>query len=174
MKRKITDVTKNLGKNKKILFIIIILAIFLNIFNSYVLAKYSSGFIINAVAQIAKPIVKIEGEETKQITVFSPEESYLFSVKNYNELEEINEASMIYYIEIISEKIEMLEIHLYKGEEEIVLTNYKTQDIELKIGEKQEDKYCLYVKVLEDIEENLLEDVKANIEIKIHSIQKEN
>ena len=158
---------------KIVLFIIIIFAFSYNAFNSYVWAKYSTEYIINASTKIAKPIVKIEGEETKEITVFAPHASYLFSIKNYNELEEINEVKMKYYIQIVSEKIELLEIHLYKGEEEILLTDYKTGEMELEIGEKQEDEYCLDVKFIGNIEEDLLENVQANLEIKIHSMQVE-
>lgn len=171
MKNKIINFAKNIIVKKILLFIIIILAFFCNVFNSYVWAKYSTQFIINASAQIAKPIVKIEGEETKEITVLAPHASYLFSVKNYNEQEKINEVKMKYYMEFISEKIQFLEIHLYKGEEEILLTDYKTEQIELNIGEKQEDEYCLDVKFLDNIEEELIENVKANLQIKIHSIQ---
>lgn len=161
------------GKKKIVLLLIIVLAFFYNVFNSYVWAKYSMQYIINASAQIANPIVKIEGEETKQITILAPYASYVFSVKNYNELDEINEVKMRYYIEIISEKAEFLEIHLYKDEQEILLTDYKTEEIELIIGEKQEDEYLLEVKFLENIEETLLENLQANLEIKIHSIQME-
>lgn len=171
MKNKIINFAKNIIVKKIVSFIIIILAFFCNVFNSYVWSKYSTEFIINASAQIAKPIVKIEGEETKQITVLAPHASYLFSVKNYNELEEINEVKMKYYIEIISKEIELLEIHLYKGEQEILLTDYKTEQIELNIKEKQEDEYRLDVEFLGNIEEDLLENVQANLKIKIHSIQ---
>lgn len=113
----------------------------------------------------------MQGEETREITILSPKTSYSFSVKNYNEQEEINEVAMNYYIEIISEKLELLEVHLYKGEEEIKLTDYKTEQMNLKINEKQEDNYYLEVKMLEDIEETLLENIQASLEIKIHSIQ---
>lgn len=171
MKNKIINFAKSNILKKKVLFFIIILALVINAFNSYVLAKYSTEFIINTSAKIAKPIVKVEGEETKEITVLAPHASYLFSVKNYNEKEEINEVKMKYYIEIISDKIELLEISLYKEEKEILLTDNKTEEMELKIGEKQEDEYCLDVKFLGNVEEDLLENVKANLQIKIHSIQ---
>lgn len=171
MKGKIIKFKKNNKGRKKIILSIIILGIICTACTTFVFAKYSTEVLINASAKIAKPIIKMQGEETREITILSPKTSYSFSVKNYNEQEEINEVAMRYYIEIISEKFEFLEVHLYKGEEEIKLTDYKTEQMDLKINEKQEDNYYLEVKMLENIEETLLENIQASLEIKIHSIQ---
>lgn len=171
MKGKIIKFRKNNRGRKKLILSIIILGIICTACTTFAFAKYSTQVIINASAKIAKPIIKMKGEETREITILSPKTSYSFSVKNYNEAEEINEVAMRYYIEIISEKLEILEVNLYKGEEEIKLIDNKTEQMDLKIGEKQEDNYYLEVEMVDDIEETLLENIQMNLEIKIHSIQ---
>lgn len=170
MKGKIIKFRKNNKGRKKLILSIIILGIICTACTTFVFAKYSTQVLLNASAKIAKPIIKMQGEETREITILSPKTSYSFSVKNYNESEEINEVAMRYYIEIISEKLELLEVHLYKGEE-IKLIDNKTEKMDLKIGEKQEDNYYLEVKMVDDVEETLLENIQAKLEIKIHSIQ---
>ncbi len=170
MKAKIINF-KQKGKNKKLtLYFLIFLIILINLCTTYTLAKYSSQLIGNASTKIAKPIVEVEGENEKEITVFSPKASYNFCVKNYNNVGEFNEIDMKYNIEIISKSLENLELHLFKGEEEIKLTDYKTEEMTLRKGEEQTDKYHLDITFPEGLEE----DMQAQLEIKVNSIQKNN
>lgn len=76
---------------------------------------------------------------------------------------------MEYYIEIVSNRLDILKFNLYKGEEKLELNNYKTDRIELAKQEKRLDEYHLEVYLIEDINEN----IDSSIQIKIHCNQKQ-
>ena len=67
--------------------------------------------IIKVFANIAKPVLEIEKQESFKITNENSKASYLFEVRNYNE-KEISEVEMEYYIEIIKCIYLMILIHL--------------------------------------------------------------
>lgn len=170
MKNKIIKYPVKTRKKKKIVFLIVVLALTYNICIPYAFAKYSSQVVGSANIKIATPIMELQGEETKEITVLNPNISYNFSVKNYNEAEEINEVDMCYYIEIVSKNRKNMEFNLYKGEEKIELIDYKTEKMDLVKGKKQIDEYYLEAKFLGE----QVQDIYSQVEIKVYSVQKSN
>lgn len=161
---------KRKNKYKDFLIVIIFLVILFTVFIvSYSFAKYVIKVNGKVFGDIAKPIIELKGEESLIITTIAPKTSYAFEVRNYNENEDINEIEMQYYIEIVSNIDEVIKFELYNNEEKIKLENRKTQLINIAKEKKQIDQYRL--DIIYD-NKSLEKDIKDNIEIKIHSIQK--
>lgn len=163
---------KSIFKNNTTLTIVIgsIISILLGIVVGSSIAKYQEEKIIKVCANIAKPILEIEKQETFKITNTNYKESYMFEVRNYDE-KEVSQIEMEYYIEIISDTNDIVEYNLYKGEEKIDLTDNKTNKIYMSKENKDNHTYRLdiqYNKEKDNSKENILKD----IEIKIHAIQK--
>lgn len=178
-KVEITDVEANKAKpifsEKKIakkyifLFLLfIILIIFL--FSKNSLGKQMSNTKINTNSEIAKPILIVENNPAIDITNKNNKGYYDFKIKNYNELEEINEVELRYNIEILNEENKAINFKLYKGEEELLLEKNKTKDMIIKKNEKQEENYKLEI-IYDKNLVNSLEDIIQNIQIKVHSEQ---
>ena len=164
------NVIKNLNKlksNKLLISIAVAFAVMFNISTYSVFAKYSSEFINSISFQIEKPILEVSSDAEQEITITSNTAKYSFNVKNYNNEEQINNIDMKYYLEIVSDKLDMLKIHLYKGEEELKLEKYKTEEFKLKKSEKQLDEYHLEVILLDDANQN----IDSSIQIKINCVQ---
>lgn len=174
MKKTIKKLFKkiNILKNKTIITILIgsIISILLGVLVGNSMAKYQEEKIIKVFANIAKPIVEVEKQETFKITNINPEASYVFEVRNYNE-KEISEVEMEYYIEILSNTNEEIEFNLYKEEKEIALTNNKTETIYLTKENKDTHLYRLDIKYNKE-KDTSKGDISKDIEIKIHAIQK--
>lgn len=178
-KVEITDVEANKAKpifsEKKIakkyifLFLLfIILIIFL--FSKNSLGKQMSNTRINTNSEIAKPILIVENNPAIDITNKNNKGYYDFKIKNYNELEEINEVELRYNIEILNEENKAINFKLYKGEEELLLEKNKTKDMIIKKNEKQEENYKLEI-IYDKNLVNSLEDIIQNVQIKVHSEQ---
>lgn len=178
-KVEITDVEANKAKpifsEKKIakkyifLFLLfIILIIFL--FSKNSLGKQMSNTKINTNSEIAKPILIVENNPAIDITNKNNKGYYDFKIKNYNELEEINEVELRYNIEILNEENKAINFKLYKGEEELLLEKNKTKDMIIKKNEKQEENYKLEI-IYDKNLVNSLEDIIQNVQIKVHSEQ---
>lgn len=157
--------------NKKyiLLFILfIILIIFL--FSKNSLGKQMSNTKINTNSEIAKPILIVENNPAIDITNKNNKGYYDFKIKNYNELDEINEIELRYNIEILNEENKAITFKLYKGEEELLLEKNKTKDMIIKKNEKQEENYKLEITYDKNLV-NSLEDIIQNVQIKVHSEQ---
>lgn len=156
-------------ENKIILIIILLLVIILGILVGLSLAKYQNKINTKAFANIAKPILEVRREESMLLTALAPKASYVFEVRNYKE-NELNQVEMEYYIEIISKADDAIKFELYKGDTQIPLKQNKTEKIKLIKEEKQTHSYRL--EITYDKTKGILgEDIKDNVEIKIHSIQ---
>ena len=155
-------------KNNKLIVIPILTIIILSL-TGITLAKYISTVNGKGIAKIAKPIFEIDTEESLKITNLSSKGSYNFAIRNYDK-NEINEVEQEYYIEIISNVDKAIEFELYNEDEKLELKNNKTKTIKMDKQNKVEHKYRLDIKYNDD--KTKTEDIIGNIEIKIHSIQK--
>lgn len=168
MKEKIIKYLNKMKTKKILISFIISFAILFNICTYTVFAKYISESVENINLKIQEPIIEIEGENNKEITITTEKVSYEFKVKNYNNEDQINKINLEYYIEIDSERLDVFKVKLYKGEQLLNLNNYKTEVIELSNKEKKLDEYHLEVFPLDDINEN----INSKIKIKVHCSQK--
>ncbi len=160
---------KTSNKNYILLFLLfIILIIFL--FSKNSLGKQMSNTKINTNSEIAKPILIVENNPAIDITNRNNKGYYDFKIKNYNELDEINEIELRYNIEILNEENKAITFKLYKGEEELLLEKNKTKDMIIKKNEKQEENYKLEITYDKNLV-NSLEDIIQNVQIKVHSEQ---
>lgn len=160
---------KAIDKKYIFLFLLfIILIIFL--FSKNSLGKQMSNTKINTNSEIAKPILIVENNPAIDITNKNNKGYYDFKIKNYNELEEINEVELRYNIEILNEENKAITFKLYKGEEELLLEKNKTKDMIIKKNEKQEENYKLEI-IYDKNLVNSLEEIIQNVQIKVHSEQ---
>lgn len=167
MKEKIIQINKR-KKSKDFLIVIIFLVILFTTFIvSFSFAKYITVVNGKIFGNIAKPVIELRGEESFIITSTAPQTLYEFEVRNYDENDNINEVKMQYYIEIISDNNTIL-FQLYNGNEKIELESKKTKLINISKENKEVHKYRLNI----IYNSSNLENIKDNIEIKIHSIQK--
>ena len=160
---------KAINKKYILLFLLfIILIIFL--FSKNSLGKQMSNTKINTNSEIVKPILIVENNPAIDITNKNNKGYYDFKIKNYNELDEINEIELRYNIEILNEENKAIKFKLYKGEEELLLEKNKTKDMLIKKNEKQEENYKLEI-IYDKNLVNSLEDIIQNVQIKVHSEQ---
>lgn len=160
---------KTINKKYILLFLLfIILIIFLFSRNSF--GKQMSNTKINTNSEIVKPILIVENNPAIDITNKNNKGYYDFKIKNYNELDEINEIELRYNIEILNEENKAINFKLYKGEEELLLEKNKTKDMIIKKNEKQEENYRLEITYDKNLV-NSLEDIIQNVQIKVHSEQ---
>lgn len=175
-KRKVKEEKQGNNKNSKLGIILgIIVIILLGILVGISFSKYQEKMTAKGFAEIAKPVLEVRRQQSFEITALKPKAVYCFDVRNYKEKEnnkiEINEIEMEYYIEIISNTEEEIQFNLYQGEKRIPLNNRKTEKIRLSKEEQQSHSYRL--EVTYDKEKSTKEEnINAEVEIKIHSIQK--
>ena len=160
---------KTSNKNYILLFLLFIILIIF-IFSKNSLGKQMSNTKINTNSEIAKPILIVENNPAIDITNRNNKGYYDFKIKNYNELNEINEIELRYNIEILNEENKAITFRLYKGEEELLLEKNKTKDMIIKKNEKQEENYKLEITYDKNLV-NSLEDIIQNVQIKVHSEQ---
>lgn len=160
--------------NKNISKILIITIIFLIaillLFSGYSMAKVLHEVIISGNTQIAEPILVVENNPSIDITALNNKGIYVFKVKNYNEQNKISEVDLKYYIEILSNVDDSINIELYEGEENILLNNNKTQYIEISKGHKQEREYKIIITYNKN-EESSMDDILEKIQVKVHTEQ---
>lgn len=178
-KAEITDVETNKAKkrfskkiinNKYILLFLLFIILIIFLFSKNSLGKQMSNTKIKTNSEIAKPILIVENNPSIDITNKNNKGYYDFKIKNYNELDEINEIELRYNIEILNEENKAINFKLYKGEEELLLEKNKTKDMIIKKNEKQEENYKLEI-IYDKNLVNSLEDIIQNVQIKVHSEQ---
>jgi hypothetical protein len=146
---------------KKILIILFIL-----IFNYQIAyAKYSEGFSIKYKTKIANPVLLVDFPEKIIIEDVKnkEQEEYIFSLKNYNELEK-NQIDIYYNFEVegINNKINY-ELYNMNTEEKIDFIEGKSGEFKLGLEPEEIDyKFIIYLS-----ECNL--DTNLNIKIKINT-----
>ncbi len=156
--------------NKEIVFILIIIVILIVFFSGVAMGKAIHNSSIASNTEIAKPILEVEKDSEIIITEANNQGEYNFKVKNYNNLDEISQVDLKYYIEILNDNLDKsIKYSLYRENEEIELTENKTEEITLKKDLKQEQIYTL--KVQYDSNQNNIGDIIKEIQIKVHSEQ---
>ena len=159
-------------KNGKILaLIIVILIVIVLFFTGYSIGKEIINVNVNATTQIAKPIMIVENNPSIDITSIKNTGYYDFKVKNYND-NEINQIELKYWIEIISKYDETISFKIYKDNQEIPLTDNKTQEIKLEKNEKREQNYRLEI-IYDKTKSTSTEEIIQDVQIKVHSEQNE-
>ena len=135
------------------------------------MGKAFSKTVINGTADIAKPIIEVNNGKEIEITNKENKGVYDFSVRNFNEQGEINEANLFYNIEIISNLNEAIDVKIYKEDQELKLEDNKTEEMSLSHSIKQEDFYKVEITYNKD--KNIsIEEIIQDIQIKVHSEQK--
>ena len=152
-------------KERKLKIITILLLIFfviLLLLSGYTFAKSIDGTNINANASIAEPILVIENNPQIDITASQNTGTYIFKVKNYNNQKQ-TEVDLKYYIEVISELDNSIELKLYENGKQIDFKNNKTDYIKISKENKKENEYKLEITYNKDIIQQ--------IQIKVHTEQ---
>lgn len=166
---------KNNLKGKKelktITYIIIIAIICMLFLTGYSIGKTITETLIQTTGEVAEPILELKTNEKLNITATENSGEYPFQVANYKE-DRITEVPIQYTIEILSNTDESIKYELYKDNEKIELQNKKTNILELKANEIQEDNYILKISYDKN-QSNSIYDIIEKIQIKIHSEQKE-
>lgn len=169
---KVKDISNDKKKNRKqqIMIICIILLIGITFFSGVSIGKAVHNTSIKSNTEIAKPILEVEKASEIIITEENNTGEYHFTVKNYNDAEEISQVDLQYYIEILDDNIDnAIEYKLYKDNEKLELQDNKTQKMMLSKDTKDEQSYTLKVEYHAD--KNTIGDIIDEIQIKVHSEQ---
>ena len=134
-----------------------------------VYAKYIQYVELKSSTEIAKPVFIVEGTEQSKINSINNIGYYEFYVRNYNETE-ISDIGFNYIIEVVSKQDKSITFELYRGDENIVLENLKTEKMYIGANEKIEQKYKLKVTYNKDLNE-IGKDILQEVQIKVHSEQ---
>ena len=109
-------------KNSKFLTgILVAFIIILLLFCGYSMAKSIEEFIIKGKAEIAEPILLVENNPSIDITALNNSGIYTFKIKNYNEKNQVTQTDLKYYIEILSNTDNSINIELYQNYIQIML-----------------------------------------------------
>lgn len=163
-------------ENKKVLnicLIVVLVALVILLLLMFLfgrtLSKYSRSVNSNSVAEVAKPVFVVDGEQNIKIDGIEDIE-YTFSVKNYN-FQDISDVDMDYTIEIVNSSKANLKFELLRNGTAISLNNNKTNSLNIKGIQRHTDEYKLIVKY----ENNpaILEDITGNVQIKVEAVQSE-
>ena len=158
-------------KSSKLLTVIFItFIIILLLFCGYSMAKSIEEFVINSKAEIAEPILVIENSPSIDITTLNNSGIYTFKIKNYNEQNKVTETELKYYIEILPNVDDLVDIELYQNENKINLNNNKTEYIKISKGEKEEREYKIKITYDKD-KSNTINDIIEKIQVKVHTEQ---
>lgn len=164
------DKTTNKKISKTLIAFIIVFIVILLLLSSYSMAKVLEDFIINAKAEIAEPILIVENNPSIDITAVNNYGEYIFKVKNYNEQNKLTQTDLRYYIEILSNVDESVNIELYQGDNKIELINNKTDFIQISKDKKEEKEYKIKI-TYDRNKSNNINDILEKIQVKVHSEQ---
>ena len=161
---------KHKNKQQELIVICIILIIGITFFSGISVGKAVYNSNIKNNTQIAKPVLEVEKDSEIIITEDNKKGEYTFTVKNYNQAEEISEVDLIYYIEILENDLnDSIQYQLYKDNEKLELKENRTKEMTFHKDLKEEQSYTL--KVTYDDSKNTIEDIMQDIQIKVHSEQ---
>lgn len=158
-------------KNSKLLTgILVIFIIILLLFCGYSMAKSIEEFIIKGKAEIAEPILVVENNPSIDITALNNSGIYTFKIKNYNEQNQVTQADLKYYIEILSNTDDSINIELYQNENKINLNNNRTEYIQISKDKKEEREYKIKI-TYDKNKSNTINDIMEKIQVKVHTEQ---
>lgn len=156
--------------NRFITIGIIVFMIILLIFCGYSMAKMIEEVVIRGKAQIAEPILVVENNPAVDITENQNYGEYVFKVKNYDEQNKLSETDLKYYIEILSNVDDSVNIELYQGENKIELNDNKTDYIKISKDTKEEREYRIKV-TYDKNKDDTFEDIIEKIQVRVHTEQ---
>ena len=160
-------------KNGRTLTLIIVtIIVIILFFTGYSIGKGMANVKVNTTTQIAEPIMIVENNPSIDITSIKNTGYYDFKIKNYNEQNEINQIEQKYWIEVISKYDETISFKMYKDNQEIPLSNNKTQEIQLAKNKKEEQSYRLEI-IYDKTKPSSTEEIIQDVQIKVHSEQNE-
>lgn len=151
-----------------ILFIIFMIIILL--FTGHTMAKTIEEIIIRGNAQIAEPIFIIESNPSIDITAANDNGIYTFKVKNYDEKNKITETDLNYYIEILSNLDDSINIEVYQGDNKVNFENNKSEYMKISKDKKEEIQYKIKINYDKNKLDNI-NDIIEKIQIKVHAEQ---
>lgn len=170
-KGKLYKEKSNDKKSTKLLIVsFIIFIIIFMLLCGYSMAKSIEEYILKSNAEIAQPILIVENNPSIDITALNNSGTYTFKVKNYNEQNQITQTDLKYYIEILSNTDDSINIELYQNENKINLTNNKTEYIEISKDKKEEREYKIKITYDKD-KSNTINDIMEKIQVRIHTEQ---
>ena len=158
------------SKKREILIIGILLIIGITFFSGVSIGKAIYNTNIKNNTQIAKPILEVDKGSEIIITEDNRKGEYTFIVKNYNDVDQISQVDLTYYIEILeNDLVPSIQYELYKDNQKIELKENRTEEMKFHRDLKEKQKYTL--KVTYDESKNTIEDIMQDIQIKVHSEQ---
>ncbi len=170
IKRKNTRKNQKRNRKQQIILLCSIILIGITFFSGISIGKAVYNTNIKNNTEIAKPILEVEKASEITITEENKTGEYHFIVKNFNDIEEVSQVDLQYYIEILDNNLdESVQYQLFKENEEIALQENRTQEMILQKDIKEEQKYTL--KVEYDADKNAIGDIINEIQIKVHSEQ---
>ena len=157
-------------ENNKLMTSFILSIIVIIMLCGYSMAKCIDEYIIKGRMKIAEPILEIENDPIINITETQNYGEYIFKIRNYNNKEKITETDLKYYIEISPKLDNSINLELYQNEDEIKLTDNKTEYIKISKDQKEEREYK--IKITYD-KNNTVEvgDILEQIQVKVHTEQ---
>ena len=150
------------------IFIISIISVLL--FCGYSMGKSIEEYIIKCKAQIAEPILVVENNPSIDITALNNNGIYTFRVKNYNEENQVTQIDLKYYIEILHNENDLVNIELYENENKIDLNNNKTEYMQISKDKKEEKEYKIKITYNKD-EANTINDIMEKIQVRVYTEQ---
>lgn len=158
-------------KNSKFLTgILVVFIIILLLFCGYSMAKSIEEFIIKGKAEIAEPILVVENSPSIDITALNNYGIYTFKIKNYNEKNQVTQTDLKYYIEILHNENDLVNIELYEKENKINLNNNKTDYMQISKDKKEEREYKIKITYNKD-DSNTINDIMEKIQVRVYSEQ---
>ena len=163
---------ENINTKNSMLFtiIFIVFIIFLLLFCGYSMAKSIEEFIIKSKAEIAEPILIVESNPSIDVTALNKSGIYTFKIKNFNEQDKLTQVDLKYYIEILSNTDNSINIELFQNENKISLNNNKSEYIKISKDKKEEREYTVKITYDKD-KSNTINDIMEKIQVKVHTEQ---
>lgn len=158
------------NKRREITLVLVSIMVLVLFFSGYSMGKEHSSINIATNAKIAEPILIVENNPIIEVDGKKQREYYNFKVKNYKENGEITQIDLQYNIEIISQREEAISFKLYKDNQEVLLENNKTVNMQLGREKVQEDCYQLEI-IYDKNKSNFTYDIIQDVQIKVHSEQ---
>lgn len=157
-------------ENNKLMTSFILSIIVIIMLCGYSMAKCIDEYIIKGRMKIAEPILEIENDPIINITESQNYGEYIFKIRNYNNKEKITETDLKYYIEISPKLDNSINLELYQNEDEIKLTDNKTEYIKISKDQKEEREYK--IKITYDKNNTVkVGDILEQIQVKVHTEQ---
>lgn len=170
IKRGKLDKEDNKNGNRILTSVVIIIIVMLLMFSGYSMAKVIDDVIVKGKAEIAQPILIVESNPSVDITAKNNYGEYVFKIKNYNEKNEMTQTDLKYYVEILSNNDNSINLELYQGENKIELINNKTDYIHISKNEKVEKDYKIKIKYDKNNTESI-NDIIEKIQVRVHTEQ---